>query len=98
MDVEIVSTDIDVIKRDPIVRISPNPGSGLFELMVSELDESIEYSIYNEIGQVITQGYVSAAGGIVTESIDLRYEANGMYLLVVNSSTWTDQYKLIVRH
>ncbi len=79
-----------VVRNTSAVRITPNPGSGLFEL--TQIPALAEVNIFNSLGQIVFQG-ISNGNAM---HIDLGSFSNGVYLVrVIQNQQLISQSRLI---
>ncbi|MDQ3111954.1 MAG: T9SS type A sorting domain-containing protein, partial [Bacteroidota bacterium] len=66
------------------VNVFPNPGDGLFNLSVSQVNnESVIATIYDVAGRKIMETSYGEVSGILSEQIDLSAFENGTYILEI---------------
>ncbi len=61
--------------------VSPNPGSGLFQLTMQQAPASLRAEVFDAAGRLLRALNFAPNGGQFTTSIDLRELPNGTYLL-----------------
>ena len=91
-----VSTAVSVDNTLEIaeIRVYPNPSSGLFNLEVSGVEQSVNVSIENIQGQVVYQGVLSGNG---RTELNLQDQAAGIYMLHLTTEQGRVVRKLIVQ-
>jgi hypothetical protein len=80
---------IDEIKRSRIFQIFPNPTSGIFSLMLNDIQlksNDARISVYNELG---TKVYSSNLAILNNKEVDLSALANGIYLVEIKDGANT---------
>jgi GH25 family lysozyme M1 (1,4-beta-N-acetylmuramidase) len=83
-------TSIPTITNNNDVRIYPNPSSGVFNLIVSNYESTMDYtiSIYNLLGQQVYSASLNALPQITQGfAIDLGNKTNGMYFYRIANAT-----------
>ena len=80
--------------------IVPNPNKGIFTIkgsVGSSVDATVTLEITNMLGQVVYSNKVTAAGGNISEQVQLSNSvAPGMYLLNVRSGSETSVFHFVV--
>lgn len=75
----------DEIISGAAVSIYPNPGNGLFNLSISELNgEAVSATVYDVSGRAVMQLNYGTVTGSVKSQVDLSAYENGMYFMKVN--------------
>jgi len=88
-------TGIESIENATIY-VSPNPGSGMFELMVNELKyENGSLEIYNSVGQLVLKDNLVLDGTFIF-SIDLSGQPEGIYYMYLKKSNQAFTEKIVV--
>jgi hypothetical protein len=77
----------------PKIQINPNPGSGMYQLIVPEELVGQSYVIYDMTGRQIAMGRASAKDS----PVDLSYVASGVYHLQMDFDRRTYSVQIIVR-
>ena len=85
---EDLSASISSIKQTKI-RIFPNPSSDYF--VITNLEEEVEYIIYNELGATVQRGRTSNSN-----EIKITHLRTGVYPVLIIGEGFTDIIKLIV--
>ncbi len=87
-----VITDInnEVSKSDNKLNIHPNPCNDILFVGGIDINNNTKYSIYNVLGKLITKG-------IVTKTIDVSDMPNGIYILDIETSEFSEQRKIIIQ-
>ncbi len=83
-------TSIPNITNNNDVRIYPNPSSGVFNLIVSNYEPTMDYtiSVYNLLGQQVYSASLNVLPQIMQGfSIDLGNKTNGMYFYRIANAT-----------
>ncbi|MEE1899889.1 T9SS type A sorting domain-containing protein [Flavobacterium rakeshii] len=66
------------------IKVYPNPSNGVFTVQFANTVSSLQYEVYNVLGQVVKNGKVTQSNN----SIDLSNYTNGIYILrTVNADT-----------
>jgi hypothetical protein len=80
------------------VRISPNPGSGMFYLnFAGQPSEDVDVSVMNLLGETVFSKSGLSVDGDFTERIDLQGVPGGIYMLRVESRSGTVVEKFIIQ-
>ena len=78
------------------VSVTPNPGKGVFELLISGLDiENGMIEIYNATGKLVYKKELTVDGH-GTLSIDISGRPNGIYYLYLNSDNYLFDEKIVI--
>ncbi len=76
--------------------VTPNPGKGIFELLISGLDiENGMVEIYNATGKLVYKKELTVDGQ-GTFSIDISGRPNGIYYLYLNSDNYLFDEKIVI--
>lgn len=70
----------------PLIKISPNPSTGIFNL---DFQEQFNFQVYDLFGKLVLEG-----NGSGQTSIDLTDQPSGIYLLKVDSENGTSSIRL----
>ena len=77
----------------------PNPGNGLFTLRIQTVhQETLTIQVLNSLGAMIREYDGMSVKGIVDKVIDLRPATDGIYTLVIRSSSTLIVKKAVVRN
>ena len=92
--------DVTVV-NDPFagvnIRVYPNPGNGLFRLVVNNVkNESLGIEIINLQGQILYRNVINDPAGF-SEIIDLTKFGKGLYFLRINDGNKTMVEKILIR-
>jgi hypothetical protein len=79
------------------VQLFPNPSRGIFELIfTSNLNDPIEVSVFNAIGEVIVREDVALVGGSYHKTFNLIEMATGVYYVRITSSKGVVNKKMVI--
>lgn len=82
IEVSVIATGIEDIAGLTTFRISPNPGTGLFQLDVEvEARSQMKLEVFTIQGAKVISKEYGWINGSMTESIDLREESRGIYFV-----------------
>jgi hypothetical protein len=93
-----VSISPNLAKEECItnLQIYPNPNNGIFKIFYQTLgNQTIEYCIYNDIGQLIECNSEKNNYGIYESNIDIQNLANGIYIIKIKSNCELKIIKII---
>ena len=77
-------------------RLSPNPGSGEFDLSFStESKGAIDVQLFSPQGQLLYENRVVEFDGSYEDKIDIRDASNGVYFLIVKQGEDVSVKKLV---
>jgi len=78
------------------INVYPNPftGSITVEMNLTQ-KESVEFILYNVMGQMVYEKNISEQGGLINQQIDLSLLSEGIYLLKVNEGNTYFTKKII---
>lgn len=78
-----------------IISLYPNPSTGMIHLSIAEENvDALTVTVYNMLGEEVYTGKISS--GATSFSIDLSNEAEGVYLVTVNSPVSSVSKKVIL--
>lgn len=84
----------DVITPVKEIKVYPNPSNGVFSVQFTDTVSSLQYEVYNVLGQVVKAGKVTESNN----SIDLTNNSNGIYILrMINTDTNSAYSQKIVK-
>lgn len=87
-------TGISDLNINPIIKISPNPSDGKFEIEIKNCNSKINFRVINLQGQEITNGNLSDSSKF---NIDLSDESQGVYFLQFEGGNWSEVVKLVLK-
>jgi len=67
-----------------LVKVYPNPTSGIITIEMPFEDDECEMEVLSMTGQLILKRRVYSSGGVITETLDLSDQAKGLYMLRIN--------------
>lgn len=67
----------DVVKPVNEIKVYPNPSNGVFTVSLIDQADSLQYEVYNILGQAVQSGKVDNADN----TIDMTGKTNGVYIL-----------------
>ena len=77
--------------------LSPNPAKESFSLQLeSKVNQKISLRIMNSEAKLIQQDYLSLKEGKLTQLIDTSSWENGVYLVHLESETWSETRRIVV--
>ena len=80
------------------LEIYPNPTRGVFSMnLYLNKQESINVSVYNELGQLMTEEHYGTQTGKVVKQYDLSNYSKGVYLLKVSTDDGVEFKKIVVQ-
>lgn len=93
------SSTRDKNKKDFELTVSPNPGSGLFQIQVSadQIGE-VQLNVMDVTGRSILRKTIQPAALSIQETLDLGNCPSGMYLLEISSETHYGLEKIMINH
>ena len=85
---------VEELKEDPFLHLFPNPTSKHVNIVVENAssESSYRFEIYTMTGQRVWE-----RAGSTYEKVDLSGLAKGLYLIKVQSESWTEVKELLVR-
>lgn len=91
-------TDIENIDNilDYEMSVMPNPSTGLFQLIVPELDRNAAVFIRSIDGKTIKSYHFSSAQQLRTYTFDLRDQASGTYFISLENEAGTGAKKIVI--
>lgn len=82
---------------DNSITLFPNPNDGQFTVIVdSEKRETIQFSLYNIVGQHISTSYIQKMGTTLNHSLSYDNLAKGTYLLQIRGSEAVTARRIVV--
>ena len=89
-------SDISENGEELYFNIYPNPSSGMFKIeLFSNKNEIIDLQIINMLGETVyNKSYVNSSNINHNEKVDLSNQANGIYLLKINTSVKNYHFRL----
>jgi len=86
--------DVDFVQN---VQLFPNPSRGIFELIfTSNLNDPIEVSVFNAVGEVIVREDVALVGGNYHKTFNLIEMATGVYYVRITSAKGVVNKKMVI--
>ncbi|MCE3294639.1 MAG: hypothetical protein K0R65_353 [Crocinitomicaceae bacterium] len=73
------------------IRLFPNPGSGLFQVVHSGTETPVSVTVSNSLGEIILVKEVSQA----SYTVDLTQEANGIYFFTIKTDSNSHHYRAV---
>jgi len=90
-------TSIDDLEFVQNVQLFPNPSRGIFELIfTSNLNDPIEVSVFNAVGEVIVREDVALVGGSYHKTFNLIEMATGVYYVRITSAKGMVNKKMVI--
>jgi hypothetical protein len=78
--------------------IYPNPSTGIVHLTINNLEgKKVELSVLNVIGSVMYRETLTELNDRYTKTLDLSKFANGLYYIKLESATYNQMSKLVIR-
>lgn len=90
-DLTLKSTGISTVDLGNL-SIYPNPSTGIFNVVINDLDKDINYTIVNAQGQEVVTGKLLAS-----QQIDLSTQPKGVYFIKFTNETVLRIEKLVVK-
>ncbi len=90
-DLTLKSTGINNVDLGNL-SIYPNPSTGIFNVVINDLDKDINYTIVNAQGQEVVTGKLLA-----TQQIDLSTQPKGVYFIKFTNETVLRIEKLVIK-
>lgn len=90
-DLTLKSTGINNVDLGNL-SIYPNPSTGIFNVVINDLDKDINYTIVNAQGQEVVTGKLLA-----TQQIDLSAQPKGVYFIKFTNETTLRIEKLVIK-
>jgi hypothetical protein len=85
-DIYVLMTGIEPLLNGSSVSVYPNPGDGLFTLVISTKDQlKLDLSVVNALGVTIYQQKDMNIQGSRTSTLDLRSQPDGVYSLILKT-------------
>jgi hypothetical protein len=82
---------------DSDIRISPNPGDGIFNILISNIEnKELGITIVNNIGQVVQSKNEPRTKGNYNGTIDLSKFPNGIYMLHIKIGSRNYSQKIVL--
>lgn len=86
------------IASDDKLVIYPNPSTGIVHLTLNNLEgKKVELSVLNVIGSVMYRETLTELNDRYTKTLDLSKFANGLYYIKLESPTYNQMSKLVIR-
>lgn len=77
--------------------VSPNPGSGLFNVNISGLTAGkASINVYNLVGKMVYESESETTDGTLSKEVNLYDLANGIYFMKINADAKTYTKKIII--
>jgi len=94
----VISSD-KMIENLPFVSIYPNPGNGIFEMVINSLEmyNKIAYEVFYLNGQVLRKGDICYREGRILKQIDLSSMDTGLYYLKISFDEKMITQKIIIQ-
>jgi endonuclease I len=88
-----VLSDPSILSNEPVIKVYPNPTSGICNLITShqEFQSEIQLTIYNMTGKTILQQLFN---GKAIHQFSLENQPTGMYIIHVNTGTTSTTCKI----
>ncbi|MFN8208609.1 MAG: DUF2271 domain-containing protein [Bacteroidales bacterium] len=95
IDWQPTATLLNTVEDENGLCIYPNPGDGLVQLRFQKRFSDLSISVFNPAGKLLLKESVGVqeAG---TRSLDLSKYSPGLYLVSINSSTGTLNYRIVI--
>lgn len=77
------------------ISVNPNPSNGQFELSLDNLNEDVNITIYNNVGQLVYQEKLTAA--TYNNILDLSTQPKGIYYLRITGNNTLLEEKIIIQ-
>lgn len=89
------STGLNEISQVKGVSVYPNPGNGMFNLVMTGLQNTeVNYTVIDVTGKEVAKGNLGTRSGDVNTTINIEEYAAGVYTLVLYRGETTDYIKL----
>ncbi|MDO7877662.1 T9SS type A sorting domain-containing protein [Hymenobacter sp. ASUV-10] len=86
------------ITSDDKLVIYPNPSTGIVHLTINNLEgKKVELTVLNVIGSVMYRETLTELNDRYTKTLDLSKFANGLYYVKLESATYNQMSKLVIR-
>lgn len=79
------------------VKVYPNPNNGTFNVSISDVEGDLTLRVLTVDGRTVYTNTLVATGGQIDQSISVQDFGKGMYLLYVESESFSGVRKLIVQ-
>jgi hypothetical protein len=96
-DIYVLMTGIEPLVNGSSVSVYPNPGDGLFTLVISTRDQlKLDLSVVNALGVTIYQQKDLNIKGSQTSTLDLRSQPDGVYSLILRNNNKHILKKIVI--
>lgn len=95
LEVKIEPVGIGSSPESGTITLFPNPTSGTLFMVFDEMEEEVEITLTNLLGEVMWQYHKNEGIEGITVNIDLRSFASGTYLVHASGSKSTSTWKII---
>ena len=83
---------------DKTLLVYPNPSTGIVHLTINNLEgKKVELTVLNVIGSVMYRETLTELNDRYTKTLDLSKFANGLYYVTLESATYNQMSKLVIR-
>ena len=87
---------IENVAFDNNISIIPNPSNGNINITINGVDNNLDISIYNIIGQAVKSFATSDVTTVFNKNMDLSNLSNGTYLVKIQSGSKIATKKLVI--